>query len=412
MSSNKHINRFIYILFCAFTGVVISAIIWSFLKLMGFGIEFLWSFLPDTLNFPFYTLIVCTVGGLIIGLYQRKIGPYPEELETVLKKVKRDKFYPYNNVLFVCLAALLPLIFGGSIGPEAGLTGVIVGLCYWAGKHMKYAKNKIPELMQMGISSTLGVIFGAPLFGLVAPIEEGIDKDKDVVIPRWSKIISNVISIATSLLTFWVLTALFGGGLGMPRIDAADITNRERLWAIPIALIGIVLGYLYLGCNKLTKFSFGKIQSKFGIILSTTLGGLLLGISGTFLPMTMFSGEETMGEVSASYSEFAPWLLIATGLIKILLTNVCLSSGWRGGHFFPLIFSGVSVGYAVSLLSGLDSAFCLGVVTAGLLGVTMRKPLAVSLLLMLCFNVNVILWIIIAALIGSVVPPFGLKAEK
>lgn len=86
MSSNKHLNRFIYILFCAFTGVVISAIIWSFLKLMGFGIEFLWSFLPDTLNFPFYTLIVCTVGGLIIGLYQRKIGPYPEELETVLKK--------------------------------------------------------------------------------------------------------------------------------------------------------------------------------------------------------------------------------------------------------------------------------------------------------------------------------------
>lgn len=412
MSSSKYLNRFIYILFCAFTGVVISSIIWGFLKLMELGIDFLWSFLPEKLDFSFYTLIVCTVGGLIIGLYQKRIGPYPEELETVLNKVKRDKFYPYSNVLLVCLAALLPLIFGGSLGPEAGLTGVIVGLCYWAGKHMKYAKNKIPDLMQMGISSTLGVIFGAPLFGLVAPIEEGIDCDKDVVIPRWSKIISNVISVATSLFTFWALTALFGGGLGMPRIDAADITNRERLWAIPIALIGIVLGYLYLGCNKLTKFSFGKIQSKFGIILSTTLGGLLLGISGTFLPMTMFSGEETMGEVSASYSEFAPWLLIATGLIKILLTNVCLSSGWRGGHFFPLIFSGVSVGYAVSLLSGLDSAFCLGVVTAGLLGVTMRKPLAVSLLLMLCFNINVILWIIIAALIGSVVPLFGLKAEK
>ena len=412
MSSNKHINRFIYIVFCAFTGVVIAAISWSFLKLMGFGIEFLWSFLPDTLNFPFYTLIVCTVGGLIIGLYQRKLGPYPEELETVLKKVKRDKFYPYNNVLFVCLAALLPLIFGGSIGPEAGLTGVIVGLCYWAGKHMKYAKNKIPELMQMGISSTLGVIFGAPLFGLVAPIEEGIDRDKDVVIPRWSKIISNVISIATSLLTFWVLTALFGGGLGMPRIDAADITNRERLWAIPIALIGIALGYLYLCCNKFTKFSFGKIQSKFGIVPSTTLGGLLLGISGTFLPMTMFSGEEAMGEMPTLYSEFAPWLLIATGLIKILLTNVCLSSGWRGGHFFPVIFCGVSVGYAVSLLTGLNAAFCLGVVTAALLGVTMRKPIAVSLLLMLCFNVNVIVWVLIAALIGSIVPLFGLKTEK
>ena len=79
----------------------------------------------------------------ICGLF--KLAGLPED--EVMKKVKKDKFYPYNKVLFLCISALLPLVFGGSIGPEAGLTGVIVGLCYWAGSHMKDAKSKIPELM-------------------------------------------------------------------------------------------------------------------------------------------------------------------------------------------------------------------------------------------------------------------------
>lgn len=73
----------------------------------------------------------------------------PDELDEVMKKVKKDKFYPYNRVLFLCISALLPLVFGGSIGPEAGLTGVIVGLCYWAGSHMKDAKAKFPNLWKL-----------------------------------------------------------------------------------------------------------------------------------------------------------------------------------------------------------------------------------------------------------------------
>lgn len=87
------------------------------------------------------------------------LNAIPDELDEVMKKVKKDKFYPYNRVLFLCISALLPLVFGGSIGPEAGLTGVIVGLCYWAGSHMKDAKSKIPELMEVGISATLSAVF-------------------------------------------------------------------------------------------------------------------------------------------------------------------------------------------------------------------------------------------------------------
>ena len=84
----------------------------------------------------------------------------------------------------------------------------------------------------------------------------------------------------------------------------------------------------------------------------------------------------------------------------------------EGGHFFPVIFCGVSIGFGIGMLSGLDVAFCSAVVTAGLLGVTMKKPLAVTLLLLLCFDVNVIPWVLLSAFIGSVVPTKIFKLNK
>lgn len=159
MKKHTIANNFLYYLFCGFSGAVVSLIVWLFLKLMNYGIHLLWNVVPSNIDFKFYTLIVCTVGGIVLGIWQKYTNAIPDELDEVMKKVKKDKFYPYNRVLFLCVSALLPLVFGGSIGPEAGLTGVIVGLCYWAGSHMKDAKSKIPELMEVGISATLMQFF-------------------------------------------------------------------------------------------------------------------------------------------------------------------------------------------------------------------------------------------------------------
>lgn len=404
MKNNTFISKLISILMCGFMGGVIAGIIWSFLKLLNIGIEFIWEWGKDSVNFPLYTIAMCLLGGLIIGLYQKKFGAYPEELETVMGKVKKDKYYPYNNVFVICIAALLPLLFGGSIGPEAGLTGVIVGLCYWVGDRIKFVNVHLKEITKIGLSTAIGTIFGAPLFGLVMPIEEKTDYDKEITVSKFSKTIYIIVSVMSAFGVFSLLNSFFGGGIGIPQIEYAKITSNEQIFGIPLALVGVVLGICYLVFDRFTKAFFMKLQGKIGIVISTMLGGLILGVMGTYFPMTMFSGEESMGEIIITYKEYAPWLLILTGLLKLLLTNVCIKSGWRGGHFFPVIFSGVSLGCGVAILTGLNSAFCMGVITAGLLGVIMKKPFAVSLLLMLCFPLRVIPWLIISAFIGSFIP--------
>ncbi len=411
MTGKNAMNNLVYYLFCGFSGAIIGGIVWLFLKLMNVGIEFIWQWIPQKMEFEYYPLVVCTIGGILLGIFQEITYVVPDELETVMAKVKKDKSYPYNKVILLCAAALIPLLFGGSIGPEAGLTGVIVGLCYWAGNHMKYAKNKIPELMEIGVSATLGAIFYAPLFALVAPAEERLDSTEKQGSIHSPKIVSNIIAVLFSLGTMYTLKYFFGGVLGLPRIGEYDITNSERIWGIPLAIVGAALGLLFVLFEKAASTLFTRIQNKAGIIVSTTLSGILLGVVGTYLPMVMFSGEENITVLQGTYASFAPWLLIATGVIKLLMTNICIKSGWKGGHFFPVIFCGISIGFGVAMLFGLDMAFCAAVITAGILGSTMKKPIAVTLLLLLCFDVRIIPWIIFAAFVGSIVP-FGKKKNK
>ena len=52
----------------------------------------------------------------------------------------------------------------------------------------------------------------------------------------------------------------------------------------------------------------------------------------------MFAGEAQTHLLMDSYLAIGAGALIATGLVKAALTPLCIQMGWRGGHFFPLIF--------------------------------------------------------------------------
>lgn len=105
---------------------------------------------------------------------------------------------------------------------------------------------------------------------------------------------------------------------------------------------------------------------------------------------------------------------VAGALVWILLTNLCIQFGLKGGHFFPVIFAGVCMGYGVAMLTcgpdGGHVVFGAAIVTASLLGGIMKKPLAVTMLLFLCFPVKMFIWIFIAAAAGSKL--IALKPEQ
>ncbi len=168
----KRINEIKILIFTAVLGTVAGVIIWVFARLAGLCTGLLWDKLPDKISWSFLPVIVCAVGGLLIGLAHKKFGDYPEELPVVMGKIKKNKYYDYKPMGAMLVCAFLPLVFAGSIGPEAGLTGIISGLCYWVGDNVKFAKERQHAYAQIGEAVTLSTIFHSPLFGIFAVEED------------------------------------------------------------------------------------------------------------------------------------------------------------------------------------------------------------------------------------------------
>ena len=399
-------NRIISILYTMLVGAVAGIIIWLFLKVMSLGIGFFWEYLPKKVNFKYYTIIVCLVGGLIIGIWKWKFGESPEELEEVIKKIRKDKRYSYKNIFPSIGSALFPLLIGASVGPEAGLTGIIAGLCTWVGDKLKNFVKEVNELTSIGITATLGTIFRSPMFGFVEPIE-GNDEIK---IPKTEKLILYFTAILSSFGIFILLNKVTNTSGGLPNCGNAIFNGFNYLYIPLLIIIGIILGLIYFMSHKIIKTTFKPIKNN--ILVKCIIGGLILGIIGTILPLTMFSGEEQIEFILESGTKIGFAILLVISIVKIFLTNICIESGLKGGHFFPMIFSGIACGYAMSIILNIDPVISMAVVTSSFLSYIMKKPLAVVLLLIIVFPTNLIPIMLVSSIVASTFINFNTTNNK
>lgn len=408
-------NLILYVMLAVSLGAAAGAVVWFLLWVMDLGIELVWEIIPGyTGHAALYNLAVCLTGGLIIGVWQKKFGIYPKELEEVMHELRSTGTYPYNRIHILAVSALLPLVFGGCLGPEAGLTGIIVGLCCMVLDSLKYKGREIRELAEAGIAATLGVVFNSPFIGIAfnyeSPDESGAEdkagSEKELF--KKIKMLVYVASVAGGFSAMLALNGLTGGGGGIPRFDRhVDIPSGDWKWFAVLFAAGIVAGIIYAIVHKITLF-IGEKLIKYRIT-SCIIAGALLAVIGTAFPQTMFSGEHQMGELMGYWSSKTAVWLISTALAKLILVNICIDLGWKGGSIFPIIFSGVSLGYAMAILTGVEPIFAVAVCTAALCGYIMRKPMMVIGVLLLCFPITVIIPMAGAAYCGSLIPTVGYK---
>ena len=410
-------NLFLYVLLAASLGAAAGALVWALLRIMNLGIELVWHTIPHYVgNEVIYTIAVCLLGGLLIGLWQKKFGIYPEELEEVMHELRTTGTYPYSRIPVLSVAALLPLIFGGCLGPEAGLTGIIVGLCCWVGDRLKYKGREIREIAEAGMAATLGVIFASPFVGIAFNYESGAAKEpgeeltesEKAALKKLKKLVY-IMAVAGGLGAMKLLGTVFGGGSGIPRFGRdVDITVDDWKWFIAVFAAGLIAGLIYAIAHKITVMIGDKLINH--RVISCMLAGLCLAVIGLISPWTMFSGEHQMGELMEVWqNETAAGLVLIT-VLKLVLVNLCINLGWKGGHIFPVIFSGVSMGFAMAMIIGIEPVFAVAVTTAALCGYIMRKPVMVIGVLLLCFPVTVIIPLAAAAYLGSIIPvPFERK---
>ena len=389
-------------LFCAAIGAVSGIVFWLFLLAVKEGTALLWEVIPGDEPSGVYPLIVCSAGGLLIGIFRKIFGDYPEDMMIVLGKVKKTGTYPYRKMLILIVAALLPLIFGSSVGPEAGMVGIITALCCWAGDNLRFAGNRSSMYSRIGASVSLSVMFQSPLFGIFEVEENDETSSDEGVLPKSTKILVYCIAAGAGFGCFYLLNQIFGKVTeGFPTFSNISLGVWDYILFILYLACGILLGVFF----EYSEQFFSRISEKLPAVASELITGIVLGGIACLLPVIKFSGEEQMGILIRDYALYAPVAMIGIGLLKVILTNMCIRLGLKGGHFFPLIFGAVCVGYGVALIffpgDASHATFAAAIVTAGTLGVTMKKPLAVSMLLLLCFPIKSLLWIVPAAALAS-----------
>lgn len=399
-------NKLKLILFCAILGASSGAVLWLFLKIVQLGTEFLWEKLPETINAPWwYPILLCTIGGAIIGIFRKLFGDYPQSMKTVIGTVKKTGTYPYKKIVVILIAAALPLIFGSSVGPEAGMVGVVVALGCWVNENVKFAKENAALYSKVGMAVSLSALFYSPLFGFFSAVENEdspLADSQEEKLDRSSQLLVYGISIVSSLGVLTLLNHFFGKvSEGFPSFERAQPNKWDLAMIIVYLIGGIILGIFFEKSEKWLE----KCSEKTPPVLSEILAGLILGCIVAFLPVIQFSGETQMAVLITDYAKYAPIAMIGIAFLKVLITNICIQMGLKGGHFFPVIFSAVCLGYGISLLvfpmSAAHATFAAAITTASALSVSIRKPLAVTCLLFLCFPVQMGIWIFLAAILAG-----------
>jgi H+/Cl- antiporter ClcA len=381
----------VLLILAAVLGVVISFLVYWFLKLVAIMQTWVFTSTPKGLGFhgepPWWPLLPLAVAGIVVGATIKYLpgrgGHSPA-----------DGFKPGGvaqaaELPGIFLASLTSLALGVVIGPEAPVMALGGGLAVLA---VKLSRRDVPPSTGAVIAATgsfaaISTLLGNPLSGAVLLLEaSGLGGPMATV-----ALIPGLLGAGIGYLIFLGLNSLTGYGtfsLAIPNLPAAAHPDVAQLgWAAAIGAAAAVASY---GIRWLALFMRPHVEQR--LILLTPLAGLAIaGLAIAFGEATgkptstvLFSGQTALPPLLEHATTYAVGTLVLLFVCKALAYCISLSS-FRGGPTFPAMFVGAAGGIAVSHLPGLPmvagAAIGIAAMTAGMLQLPITSVLVTTLFL-------------------------------
>jgi H+/Cl- antiporter ClcA len=123
----------------AVLGVVSALVTFSFIALVHQGTHLLWTEAAAALGLDprLFTLLVCSIGGLLVGLLVKFFGDHNAIFADLMREFGETGRFNYRNAPGIVVTALVSLVSGASLGPEAPLADACGGIGTWASDRLK-----------------------------------------------------------------------------------------------------------------------------------------------------------------------------------------------------------------------------------------------------------------------------------
>ena len=364
----------------ALLGIVSAVVTFAFIALVNQGTHLLWeqASLALGIDSRLFTLLVCTIGGLLVGLLVKIFGDHNAIFADLMLEFGKTGRFDYRHAPGIVITAFVSLISGASLGPEAPLADACGGIGTWASDRLKLDDKETRTMGYGGLSGMLAAFITNPFGGALLGLESAQGGVTGMTLYFWA-LFPSLLASAVATVVFVLLSGTFFETL----YKFPDYTPRlvDILLAAPLGLLGGVVGLLFMLSLRRLQRLFQALKGH--VVLRGLIGGLGMGIIGALLPLTLFSGESETTELITQAAEIGVVMLIILAVSKLLATSLLLATGWKGGYIFPIMFASIALGLAMNLLfPGIPIAVIVAATVAGALVAALKAPLFAALFTM------------------------------
>lgn len=271
-------------------------------------------------------------------------------------------------VLFGTLATHL---FGGSAGREGTALQIGGAIADRFTNLFNLTQRDRQIIIIIGISAGFASVFGTPLAGAIFAVE--------VMALRRLRFAALLPSLAAAFIADYT-SRLWGVPHTHYEISLIpSISGNNILWT---ALAGLIFG---LAAWLFAKFSHLFTKAFNFIVYSPArpvIGGTIIAIAVWMLGTTKYTGLGIPTIIDAFKTPMPQYDF----LIKLLLTALTLSAGFKGGEVTPLFFIGATLGSALSIYIPLPLALLAGMGFVAVFAGATNTPLACTVMGMELFG--------------------------
>jgi H+/Cl- antiporter ClcA len=388
---------YLLMVYAAVFGAISSLLTVGYITLYQLGVKFFEQGSVLVLNINIWPLILVTGAGVVIGLVIKFFGQRGGLGVAQQEYAKTGRLKP-RDVPSILLQGFISLWSGAAVGPEGPLVFLTGGIGTFFSDRLKLQNDDVQVLVYSSIAGAFGGFFGSPVVGAVGGIEYMFIKELNL----YRHLIPGLLAAAVGWAVYYaLLQSSYLGIYAFPNYDAPRLV--DMWWAFLVGVIAGLVGIMFKLIFGILHLVFSRLKKR--PVLLPIIGGVVIGLIGSFLPLTLYSGQDQLLQIIHNPAAYGIGLLLLLVLVKSLLTSTSFATGFEGGPIFPSLFIGGTLGLALSKILPFIPE---GVgVTAGMAGVASAIfPMPLTMILLLGFmggQTDLLPIIVIGAVIGFLV---------